>query len=523
MYVTVKQRRFFYVCTVLPLYHHKLIHIFAMNTSHHQSSLLKMLWITALLMILMMASAPVPGSNANATAAPKADTPAPRYIFLFIGDGMGPAHLKLGELLLPEKQTLAISSFPVIGMATTHASDRLITDSAAAGTALATGSKTTVGTISMAGNHLDTLRTIAEMAKARGMRTGIVSSVGIDDATPACFYAHNAKRGNLYDIAIQMTTSGFNYFGGGYAEGNLPANLAKAKVPQGDLDALMRSAGYVITGNREELHAVKPGMRCWAHTGHDSRAAMRHAMDRHADELELSDFTREGIRLLDNPRGFFMMVEGGKIDWAAHANDAAAVAGDVIAFDKAVQEAVAFYHRHPRQTLIIVTADHECGGLSLGNTANGYEIRPNLLRYQKISRQQLGEKVTAWKQHRTAVTFPMALDSLKSWYRLGDVTADAALALSDRDSINIKSAWNAVFAPEQTQRNGKESTEPFTAVTTGLLNTKAGIGWSSTAHTAIPVQVFAIGQGAEAFGGQYDNTDIAKKIIRLARLKTTAP
>ena len=468
----------------------------------------------ALLLIIMVAGATCFPSNQTMKAASKDATSAPRYLFLFIGDGMGPAQVKLSEALLQNGHSLAMTSFPVLGTATTHSADRLITDSGAAGTALATGSKTTIGTISMAGNHLDTLRTIAEMAKAKGMKTGIISSVGIDDATPACFYAHNASRSNLYDIARQMSSSGFDYFGGGYSLGNFPENRAKSKMFMGDIAGLMQSAHYVIAHNKTELETIKPGTQCWAYTIYDSKAALNFAMDRRNGEISLAEFTSEGIRLLDNPKGFFMMVEGGKIDWACHSNDAAAAAHDVESFDKAITEALAFYHRHPKETLIVVTADHECGGLSLGNAAKGYETRFDLLRHQNISMQRFSEKVSAWKKLGT-VTFPMILDSVRVYYGLSSAHADSALVLSPRDRNTLQQAYTSTM---KTESAGTKSTDTFTPAVTGLLNSRVGIGWSSNAHTAVPVQVFAIGCGAEAFKGFYDNTDIAKKMMLIARL-----
>jgi len=483
-----------------------------MKKYRQKESLLRSLNMALLLMIMVSASAFCP-ATLTTQAAGRGQASLPRYIFLFIGDGMGPAQVKLSSALL--ENGLTMTSFPVIGMATTHSADRLITDSGAASTALATGKKTTIGTISMAGNHLDTLKTIAEMAKAKGMRTGIVSSVGIDDATPACFYAHNTSRTNLYDIAVQMASSGLDYFGGGYSHGNFPENQAKTKVFKGDIINLMQSAHYLLARNSKELKAIKPGTRCWAYSGYDSKGALSFAMDSHESETSLAEFTREGIRLLDNPKGFFMMVEGGKIDWACHANDAAAAAHDVEAFDKAIEEALAFYHRHPRETLIVVTADHECGGLSLGNAANGYETHFDLLRHQKISQQRFAEKVHAWKQRGT-VTFPMALDSVKVYFGLGDVDAASPLALSTGECNALQQAYLATM---KTYTPGTKSNDSFSPAVTSLLNQRSAIGWSSNAHTALPVQVFAIGRGAEAFMGFYDNTDIAKKIMQLAGLK----
>jgi len=438
------------------------------------------------------------------------DRKTARYVFLFIGDGMGPAQIKLTDAVLDNGHTLKMRSFPVVGMATTHALERYVTDSGAAGTALATGKKTTVGTISMAANHLDTLVTIVEMAKAKGMKTGIVSSVGINDATPACFYAHSASRTNRYEIATQMASSGVDYFGGGYAEGNFPENRPKAPAFKGDIAERMQSANYLITRNRNELKKVKQGTRCWAYTGYDANGALEYALDRNQESVALDEFTREGIRLLDNPRGFLMMIEGGKIDWACHANDAAAAAHDVIAFDNAIAEALAFYHRHPLETLIVVTADHECGGLSLGNRANGYDTRISLLRRQKISQQRFAEKVSSWKKLGT-LSFPMAMDSVRVYFGIGMKSADSQLTLTPTKYKTLEEAYTTSMKPE--------STDTFTPVVTEMLNLGAGIGWTSSVHTTLPVEVLAIGRNAGLFSGFYDNTDIAKKIIWIAGLE----
>lgn len=435
----------------------------------------------------------------------------PKYIFLFIGDGMGPAQLKLADAVLDPGRTLVMNTFPVTGIVTTHAEDRYITDSGAAGTALATGEKTSIGTISMRSNHRDTLRTIAEMARKRNMRVGVVSSVGIDNATPACFYAHNAGRGNYYDIAMQMAASGFDYFGGGYAEGNFPHNRWKEGSERPEIPAVMKAAGYRVTTGLEELRSVPPGSRCWACTGYDAKAALSYAMDRQDGDISLAEFTRQGIRLLENPEGFFMMVEGGKIDWACHANDASAAAHDVAAFDEAIAEAVEFYRLHPKETLIVVTADHECGGLSLGNAALGYETRLPLLRRQKVSLQRFSEKVASWKKNGN-VSFRMALDSVQVYFGLGEASIDPALSISPGERASLRNAYPA-------RADVEAGADRFASAVTRMLNSRAGIGWSSNAHTAVPVQVFALGSGADLFMGYYDNTGIAQKLMRLARFR----
>jgi alkaline phosphatase len=468
--------------------------------------------LTFIIFFLLLSTAACSGGRV-AQAPAEGRFPVPKYIFLFIGDGMGPAQVGLAGAVLDSSSTLAMTGFPVLGTVTTHAENRYITDSGAAGTALATGSKTSVGTISMKSNHRDTLRTVAELARRNGMRVGIVSSVGIDNATPACFFAHNAKRSNYYDIAGQMAESGFDYFGGGYAEGDFPRNRLKGGVNRPDIPALMKIAGYRVVSDRSSLRSVLPGTKCWAYTDYDGKAAMSFEMERKEQELSLAEFTREGIRLLDNPKGFFMMVEGGKIDWACHANDGAAAAHDVVAFDDAIREAVAFSCSHPDETLIVVTADHECGGLSLGNGRRGYDSRMSLLRRQKVSLEGFSRKVTKWKESRK-VSFSMALDSVKVYYGLGDVSADSSLALSGEERLVLSKAYSNV--PE-TGAAASGSAAEFASAVTGILNERAGVGWTSKAHTAVPVQVFAAGAGAEAFSGYYDNIGIAGKIIRLAR------
>ncbi|NTV20649.1 MAG: alkaline phosphatase, partial [Chlorobium limicola] len=202
---------------------------------------------------------------------------------------------------------------------------------------------------------------------------------------------------------------------------------------------------------------------------------------------------------------------GGKIDWACHANDAAAAAHDVVAFDAAIAEAVAFYRLHPDETLIVVTADHECGGLSLGNATQGYETRLSLLRRQKASLQRFSEMVGSWTKNRN-VSFAMALDSVKVYYGLGDGAQGSALAISVQERKILREAY-----PETSEGVGSGA-ERFASAVTGMLNARAGIGWTSNAHTAVPVPVYAVGAGAAAFGGSYDNTGIAEKLIRLARL-----
>lgn len=449
----------------------------------------------------------------------------PKYVFMFIGDGLAMPQVNVTEASLGSNgitkrgvqiTALEMSKFPVIGQATTHAEDRYITGSAASATALATGEKTTINTISKNGDHTKNLRTIAEMAKDKGMKVGIVSSVSIDHATPACFYAHEETRKNYANIALQMATSGFDYFGGGQAKG--------AYKEGGEaVMANMASAGYTIAGNKAQFTAATTG-KVWAYNDRvDADYALPYDMDRNATDISLAEFTRKGIELMqNNEAGFFMAVEGGKIDWACHANDAVAAMYDVIAFDKAIQEAIKFYNEHPNETIILVTGDHECGGLTIGYAGTGYETAFELLAHQKGSYEAFDANFMA---HLTAVgkenvTFNAVLDTLSTYFGFGQV----GLELSAYDSTRLKAAFDKVttevsgLTPEE-EKVAYSYYNPISVTATHILNQKAGLDWTSFKHTALPVPVFAMGEGALCFQGNYDNTDIAKKLMAIAQLQ----
>lgn len=293
--------------------------------------------------------------------------PEPRYMLLFIGDGMGPAQREAAEAFAGRE--LVMNHLPVRGSTTTFASNQTITDSAAAATAMACGQKTANGVLGQTPEGTN-LQTIAEQAAERGMRVGIVSSVSLDHATPAGFYAHVPSRDRYYEIGLQLAASGFDYFAGGGLVDPLGIKaVAKGYVPTATVAVVtaITNAGYTVVSKREDFEALVPGSgKVLAVHPRLDGAAMPYAADRQEGEPTLAEFTRKGIELLDNERGFFLMVEGGKIDWASHANDSARLLPEVVAFDAAVQAGVAFAEAHPYETLLIVTADHETGGLMIG-------------------------------------------------------------------------------------------------------------------------------------------------------------
>lgn len=458
----------------------------------------------------------------------------PKYIFLFIGDGMSFTQVNLAKAAYlhpdfrlhkkPEfgEEPMNLLKLPITGVATTFAADRYITESAAAATALATGNKTTCGTVSLNQVHTDTLKTIAEMAHDKGMKVGIISSVSIDHATPACFYAHEKDRGQYNSIAAQMASSGFDYFGGGFARGALPSSLKKENAI--DITKVMKKAGYSIVTSKNKLTNIKPGQKCWAYNkNYDPDAALLYEIDQPSDYLRLADFTAKGIELLQNEKGFFMMVESGKIDWACHANDGATAAHEVVALDESLAKALEFYHKHPNETLIIVTGDHECGGLALGYSATHYESAYDILGHQKISFQCLSRKVRKWKKS-SGLSQDVVMDSIKHYFGLDDTLLSKKLKLSQYEFQRLSDAYEYSFNKREVQEKEAHyikfgGYDPLTVTVTHILNQKAGIDWASYSHTAVPVPIYSIGCGSTHFTGQLDNIDIAKKIIKLARLK----
>ena len=310
-----------------------------------------------------------------------------KYVFYFIGDGMGLSHISLTEAYLSSQDgktgntSLNFTQFPVIGLATTYAASNLITESSAAGTALSTGEKTTN---SMLGVRPDSthLRSLTYAIHDAGFKVGVVSSVTIDHATPAAFYANSYSRSDYYHIAQQLPQSGFDFFGGGGFVHPTGRSNDQPSVYESITDA-----DYTIARGAGSYHLAKEGAKKMFYTQTQGvESDLPYAIDRQEGDLSLSMVVEAAIDFLYDPKGkgFFLMSEGGKIDWAAHSNDAKTTIFEVLDFSDAIALAIAFYQKYPSQTLIVVTADHETGGLSLG-AVSGYDIYFDALASQTAS------------------------------------------------------------------------------------------------------------------------------------------
>nr|NQU92131.1 alkaline phosphatase [Bacteroidota bacterium] len=443
-----------------------------------------------------------------------------KYAFFFIGDGMGLSHIALAEAYQAavDEETgfkkLSFTEFPNVGLATTYAENRLITGSAAAGTALATGHKTTINTIGMEGKKEQNLQSISEMIKSHGWKVGIISSVSIDHATPAVFYAHRPHRNDYYEIGMQISKSGFDFFGGGGLREPLGDGSGKSIY----LD--LQESGYLFTNTREEFEKLSSNSGKVVATGNilGSAGALRYVIDQTDMDIPFENFVEKGIELLDNQTGFFMMAEEGKIDWAAHGNDGASVVHNVLSLSKAVDKAMAFYHQHPNETLIVVTADHETGGLALGFAGTHYKSDILLLSKQKVSTElfiTIADSLIDYSS-KPANGFKKTMDLVGEYFGIG---GQKGLPLSELETIMLQYAYKHMTGekklPDDTAYLLYGGYNPIAVTASGILNNRAGISWTSWSHTAVPVPVFAIGPGSEVFNGYYDNTDIPKKIIEL--------
>lgn len=452
-----------------------------------------------------------------------------KYVFLFIGDGMALSQAGAAEVYAnamarktPGFQRLGFTQFPAQGITTTYDSSSIITDSASAVTAIATGHKTLSGVINMDEGKTTKYKTIAEYAKEKGMRVGIVTTVSLDHATPAGFYAKVPSRGDMYDIALQLSQSGFDYCGGG---GFCQPRGKKGDKP--DFFEIAQNAGYRIVHDTTEFRALKPaaGQKIIAinKTLQDSMS-MPYDLDRAPDDLALEDYVSKGIELLDNPKGFFFMVEGGKIDWACHANDAAASIGDTLALDKAITKAIEFQKKHPKDTLIVVTGDHETGGMSIGFSGTQYSTFFDKVALQKGSFQAFNDTVLGpYKKEHTMANAKLEdlLPTIQAWFGFDYAKLD------DPSRELIQRAFLRSMKGE-VERAVQESVyslyggyEPFTVTLTHIANQVAGIGWTTYSHTGVPVPTYALGQGQDAFNGYYDNTDIFKKLALILGVKLT--
>lgn len=440
---------------------------------------------------------------------------APKYIFYFIGDGMGMAPVMAAATynrsVLGTDELPLMMTFPFAGQVMTYSASSDVTDSAAAGTALATSHKTVNG---MLGVTPDTtaVYSVASVLKDRlGYGIGIVTSVAADDATPGAFYAHVPHRSMAKDIDRQFAESKVDFLAGASLNGLYDKEGKSTGIPElfkKNNIRLVSSVEEIGNGN-ERIALIEDNPFSSSNIGY--------AIDSVPGVMTLTDMTRACLDYLERktPDGFFMMVEGGSIDHALHGNDGMTAISEIYSFNDALRVAYDFLLKHPDETLIVVTADHDTGGLSTGNRANGYVAHFDLLKSQKMSKEKFSDICKSW----------LAGNEARSWQEMESLLKDnfgfwTSVKLNEKETQQLQSLYTKVFE-EKDSADEKSLYNDFNAFASDvfrLISKKAAVGFTTGAHTGNPVPVYSAGVGSENFGKVLNNTQIPVEILKIAGL-----
>lgn len=436
--------------------------------------------------IVITTDAPSPQSEPTALPQPQL-----KYIFLLIGDGMGYAQIQAASeaLSAAKRDPLSFLDFPVQASVKTSNILGEVTDSAAAATAISTGEKT-INSYLGVNQTKNRIETVAETLRNIGRKIGILTTVSLDHATPAGFYAHVDSRRSYSTITDDLFASGFDYFAGGGFH-NTP-----------DAPVHAEENGYTLIHSFEEAPVSTDGRLILTSSLIFGDYGVLPAIDGGARTDWLKKATDLAITRLTSPSGFFMMVEGGRIDYFCHYNDAASFVGELLDFDKAVQSALAFYALHPEETLVLVTADHETGDVSFTEGD-----RSALLR-QTISSDTCDNTLVA-DCIAAKTPFDQALPLFTSAFGLTDLTADETAILKDAYYRTIQNSTSGNTSDEESGVY-----DPITTACIQLVAARAGVIFGSGGHTAKDVPLYAIGFGSEFFSGTYENTHIHDAILQ---------
>ncbi len=465
--------------------------------------------IFRIVLILTFAVAFVTPSEARKKAAQEPERV--KYVFFMISDGMGinqayGANLFNSALGISD-EPLNFTAFPVKSIVTTHAANTLVTDSAAAGTALATGTKTKMGSLGV-DTEGQPLTDLTEMAKAAGYGAGVITSVGVNHATPGAFYAHVQNRNEYDRIVRQLVESRVDFAaGGGF-------NTERKKPYTGaDYAQVARDAGMGVYVGKSEFGNIDKSRRALL-LGRLDYDELTLAIDRRSeDETALADFTSAAIDYLytNYPQGFFLMVEGGDVDHAAHNNDVATDFYEINDFAVSVDLVMDFCRQHPGEAVIVVTADHDTGGLALG--AGKYEIHPERLAGQKDSKNVLTEKFDALRDSGRDVSWEEVRDLLSESLGLW-----SEVEVSEEQEARFRQLYEDIFIRKENdlEKNWYATNSRLVAEAVDCLDRAAGFKYSFSSHSGAPVGLFVDGARADEFRSCSDNTDIPKIICKIA-------
>ena len=449
--------------------------------------------------------------------------PAPKYVFFMIGDGMGINQVygaqNYNKVTGDGPEIINFTQFPVRTMVTTYSASSLVTDSAASGTALATGVKTYNNGLGVDPDH-QPVYGLCNWAHAKGFGTGVATTVGVNHATPGAFYAHVDHRSEYEKIANQLIEADFIDFAAG---GGI---ITERSTGHNSLyfEDKAREAGITVLKGRSQFgNLARQKGRVLCLDDNESSTDVRFAMDLTPQETSLSDFVTAGIDYLYGNygrKGFFFMVECGEIDGAGHNNDAKCNIKETNDFAKAIDVVLDFYAKHPKETLILITADHETGGLELGDN---YIMHPERLVSRKHSEGEINAKFREFAgvgpdrqplPNRRIPTWDQMKAFLSEYVGLWD-----SVPVSAAQELHFMELYHTAFVLNQ-----EEMVEALYSVSNRIVSEaiayadrQAGYIWTHGGHTGSPVGLYVKGAVATEFNSCTDNAQIPLIIRRVAK------
>ncbi|MBA6338584.1 MULTISPECIES: alkaline phosphatase [unclassified Colwellia] len=426
--------------------------------------------------------------------------PSPKNIIMVIADGMGPAYTTSYRYFNDDPTTDIVEETVfdrlLVGSASTYPASvsGVVTDSAAGATALATGYKTYNGAIALDVNK-NSVETVLEFARKQGKKTGVVVTSQINHATPAGYLTHNESRNNYNAIADSYIDNGIKadvYFGGGW----------KYFIREDrNLIEEFKASGFQYIDNYNALNTLKADMPV---IGLFDDTGLPSALD-DSDPYRLSAMTKVAIKQLENSKGYFMLVEASQVDWAGHSNDIATAMAEMSDLAKTMEYLEEYVKQNP-DTLVILTADHSTGGLTVGARGK-YEWHPEVLRTMKSSPSTIA------KQLANSQITQQELSKLLNF----DVTNNEVEQIEAAKIFAVEEIATYKSLDEQEKLKTKEPTmnNIISSAIKNIIDIRTNTGWTSGGHTAIDVPLHTLGKSSEVLKGKVDNTDVAKQIFLL--------